>query len=54
MSTLLLATKFAMLKSKTAYDEQKFVERKNASEQKRVKRMVSELTRLGYAVSLAA
>jgi transposase len=50
----LLVIIFAMLRSKRAYDEQKFVERKEASEQKRVKRMVNELTRLGYAVSLAS
>jgi len=50
----LLVIIFAMLKSKSAYDEHKFQERKNASEQKRVKRMVSELSKLGYAVSLAA
>lgn len=50
----LLVIIFAMLKSRSAYDEQKFVERKSASEQKRVKRMVSELTKLGYAVSLAS
>jgi transposase len=50
----LLVIIFAMLKSRSAYDDQKFVERKNASEQKRVKRMVSELTKLGYAVSLTS
>jgi transposase len=50
----LLVIIFAMLKSKSAYDEQKFVERKNASEQKRVKRMVSELSKLGYSISLAS
>lgn len=43
-----------MLKTNQPYNEQKFVERKNVSEQKRVKRMVNELTKLGYAVSLAA
>ena len=43
-----------MLKSGSPYDAQKFVERKNASEQKRVKRMVNELAKLGYAVSLAS
>lgn len=50
----LLVIIFTMLKSRSAYDEQKFVDRKNASEQKRVKRLVSELTKLGYAVSLAS
>jgi hypothetical protein len=43
-----------MLKTSQPFNEQKFQERKNASEQKRVKRMVNELTRLGYAVALAA
>ena len=50
----LLVIIFAMLQSKRAYAEQKFVERKNTSDQKRVKRMVNELTRLGYSVSLAS
>lgn len=50
----LLVIIYTMLKTNQPYNEQKFVERKNASEQKRVKRMVYELTRLGYAVSLAA
>ena len=50
----LLVIIFAMLKSKSAYDEQKFVQRKAATEQKRVSRMVHELTRLGYAVSVPA
>ena len=50
----LLVIIYTMLKTNQPYNEQKFVERKNASEQRRVKRMVNELTRLGYAVSLAA
>lgn len=50
----LLVIIYTMLKSNCAYDEQKFMERKHASDQKRVKRMVSELTGLGYAVSLAS
>jgi hypothetical protein len=50
----LLVIIYAMLKSKSAYDEQKFLQRKEASEQKRVSRMVRELTKLGYAVSIAA
>lgn len=50
----LLVIIFAMLKSKSAYDERISEERKKASDQKRVKRLVSELTRLGYAVSLAS
>jgi transposase len=50
----LLVIIYTMLKSNQPYNEQKYLERKNASEQKRVKRMVNELTRLGYAVSLDA
>jgi hypothetical protein len=50
----LLVIIYTLLKSNQPYNEQKFVERKNASEQKRVKRMVYELSQLGYAVSLAA
>lgn len=50
----LLVIIYAMFKSDHPFDEQKFLERKNASEQKRVKRMVNELSRLGYVVSLSA
>ena len=50
----LLVIIYTMLKTNQPYNEQKFLERKKASEQKRVKRMVYELTRLGYAVSLPA
>jgi transposase len=50
----LLVIIYTMLKSNTFYNEQKFAERKEASEQKHINRMVGELTRLGYAVSLAA
>lgn len=50
----LLVIIYAMLKSKSAYEEQKFLQRKEHAEQKRVSRMVHELTRLGYAVSIAA
>ena len=50
----LLVIIFTMLKSKSAYDEQKFLKRKEVSEQKHVSRMVHELTRLGYSVSLPA
>lgn len=50
----LLVIIYAMLKSKSAYDEQKFSQRKECTEQKRVSRMVHELTKLGYAVSVAA
>jgi len=50
----LLVIIYTMLKTNSPYDEQKFLERKTASEQKRFKRMVNELTRLGYAVSMSA
>jgi transposase len=50
----LLVIIYTMLKTNSPYDEQKFFERKAASEQRRVKRMVFELTKLGYDVSIAA
>jgi transposase len=50
----LLVIIFAMLKSNRAYDEQKFLKRKVANEQKHISRMVHELTRLGYTISLPA
>lgn len=50
----LLVMIYAMLKSNRAYDEQKFLERKQASEQKHISRMVHELTRLGYSVAAPA
>ena len=50
----LLVIIFAMLKSNRAYDEQKFLKRKVANGQKHISRMVHELTRLGYTISLPA
>jgi len=50
----LLVIIYTMLKTNQPFNEQKFQERKDASEQRRVNRMVNELARLGYAVSLAA
>lgn len=50
----LLVIIYAMLKADQPYNEQKFLERKQAVDQRRVQRMLSELTRLGYAVSLPA
>jgi transposase len=50
----LLVIIYAMLKSKRPYDEQKFLQRKQMTDQKRVSRMVNELTKLGYAVSVPA
>jgi transposase len=50
----LLVIIYAMLKSNQPYNEGKFLERKNICEQRRISRMVNELTRLGYAVSSSA
>lgn len=50
----LLVIIFTMLKSNSAYDEHKFLQRKQASEQKHISRIVHELTKLGYAVSAPA
>jgi transposase len=50
----LLVIIFAMLKSNSAYDEGKFLKRKEANEQKHISRMVHELTKLGYTISLPA
>jgi transposase len=50
----LLVIIYAMLKSDQPYNEQKFLERKNTASQKHIKRMVNELSKLGYAVSLPA
>jgi transposase len=50
----LLVIIYTMLKAGQTYNEQKFMERKKASEQRRVKRLVYELSQYGYAVSLPA
>ena len=50
----LLVIIYTMLKTKQLYNEEKFLERKTLSEQRRVSRMVHELTRLGFAVSPAS
>jgi len=50
----LLVIIYTMLKTNTRFDEQKFLDRKEATSQKRIHRMVNELTRLGFAVSLPA
>lgn len=50
----LLVIIYTMLKTDQLYNEQKFLERKKASEQRKVKRMVFELYKLGYVVSLPA
>jgi transposase len=49
----LLVMIYAMFKSNRPYDEQKFVGRKHAVEQKHVKRMINELAKLGYVMSPA-
>lgn len=43
---------YTMLKTNEPYNEERFLERKKISEQKKVKRMVNELSRLGYQVSM--
>ena len=50
----LLVIIYTMLKTEQLYNEQRFLERKKASEQRKIKRMVYELSQLGYAVSLPA
>ena len=50
----LLVIIYTMLRTNQLFDEQKFLERKEFVEQRRVKRMISELTRQGYEVALAA
>ncbi len=50
----LLVIIYTMLKTNQPFDEQKFLERKETTDRKRVNRMVGELTKLGYVVSLAA
>jgi transposase len=50
----LLVIIYTMLKTDQLYNEQKFLERKKVSEQRKVKRMVYELSQLGYSVSLSS
>ena len=50
----LLVIIYTMLKSNQPFDEQKFLERKEVAEERRVDRMINELTRRGYDVALAA
>ena len=50
----LLVIIYTMLKTNQLFNEDKFLERKQASERRRVGRMVNELTRLGFAVSPAS
>lgn len=45
---------YAIFKSDQPYNEQKFAERKEAVDKKRISRMLNELSKLGYAVSLPA
>jgi transposase len=48
----LLVIIYIMLKTNSLYDEQKFLERKEVCEQKRVKRMIANLTKIGNVVTL--
>ena len=50
----LLVIIYAMLKSRSAFDEQKFLKHKKFAEQRRLSRMVHALTKVGYVVSVAA
>ena len=50
----LLVIIYTMLKTNQLYNEDRFLERKKASEQRRIGRMVNELTRLGFAVTPAS
>lgn len=50
----LLVIIYTMLKTNTPFDESKFLERKEVTNRKRIGRMVSELTRLGYVISATA
>jgi transposase len=50
----LLVIIYVMLKSNSSFDEQCFIKRKEITDQKRVSRMIHELSKLGYAVSVAA
>jgi transposase len=50
----LLVIIYTMLKTNQNFDERKFLERKETTSRKRVSRMVSELTRLGFVVSTPA
>lgn len=49
----LLVTIYAMLKNKTRYNEDIYNQRRQASEQRRANRMIRELSKLGYVVSLS-
>jgi hypothetical protein len=50
----LLVIIYVVLKSNSSYDEQKFMKRKEATDQKRVTRMISELAKMGYLVAVPA
>ncbi len=43
-----------MLKTNRVYDDQKFIERKEVADQKRVKRMLNELANMGFTVTAPA
>ncbi len=50
----LLVIIYTMLKTNHPYDDQKFVERKEAADQKRVKRMMNELANMDFTVTAPA
>jgi transposase len=50
----LLVIIYTMLKTNQPFDEQRFLQRQNTGQQKRLNRMVNELTKLGFEVSLPA
>lgn len=50
----ILVVIYTLLKYKLMYDENNFMKRKEISQQKRLSRMVHELTNLGYSISVPA
>ncbi len=50
----LLVIIYTMLKTNSFYNEQKFLERKEACDQIRFKRMIANLSKAGYVISLPA
>jgi len=54
LARMIVVIIYAMLKAKQPFDEERFMERKVASEHRRTSHMVHELTNLGYVVSMPA
>ena len=50
----LLVIIYTMLKTNSTYNEEKFLERKQVGDQKRINRMIGNLTKIGYVISLPA